>query len=92
MPPDSSALSAKVASAFHRTLIEVVPLAIMAAGGSDGRVRVFDLADGTEVASFTAGHDTTNGCQYHPFLPLLSTASGVCLQCHVMRTTAHRCA
>lgn len=47
-----------------------------AAGGNDGCIRVFDLVDGSLVASFTAGHDTINGCAYHPFLPLLSTASG----------------
>lgn len=48
----------------------------MAAGGTDGKVRVFDLASGSERTQFSASHDTVNGCQYHPFLPVLATASG----------------
>ncbi len=46
------------------------------AGGSKGRVQVFDLQDGQEVASYAAAADTVNGFQFHPFLPLAATASG----------------
>mmetsp|Transcript_4588 Transcript_4588/g.13196 ORF Transcript_4588/g.13196 Transcript_4588/m.13196 type:complete len:424 (-) Transcript_4588:321-1592(-) len=48
----------------------------LASGGADGCVRVFDLVDGAERACFPVSHDTVNGCQYHPFLPMLATASG----------------
>jgi WD40 repeat protein len=50
------------------------------AGGNDGCLRVYDLTDGSEVATFAAGHDTVNGCAYHPFLPLLGTASGTTIR------------
>ena len=46
------------------------------AGGSTGRVQVFDLQDGQEVGSYPAAADTVNGFQFHPFLPLAATASG----------------
>ena len=46
------------------------------AGGSKGRVQVFDLQDGQEVGSYPAAADTVNGFQFHPFLPLAATASG----------------
>ena len=46
------------------------------AGGEDGAVRLFDLRDGREVAAFHAADDTVNGCHFHPYLPLLGTASG----------------
>ena len=39
-------------------------------------VRVFDLRDGSEVASFWAAHDTVNGFEFHPYLPFAATASG----------------
>ncbi|KAI8473171.1 MAG: WD40-repeat-containing domain protein [Monoraphidium minutum] len=50
----------------------------LATGGCDGRVRVFDLRDGSEVGSFQAAADTVSGCDLHPVmgLPLLATASG----------------
>ncbi|GBF88681.1 hypothetical protein Rsub_01580 [Raphidocelis subcapitata] len=50
----------------------------LATGGCDGRVRVFDLRDGSEVGSFLAAPDTVSGCAFHPVmgLPLLATASG----------------
>eukprot|EP00887_Chlorella_sp_A99_P003250 scaffold9.g3250.t1 len=44
--------------------------------GEDGRVRVFDLRCGSEVAAFAAAADTVSGCDFHPLLPLLATASG----------------
>jgi hypothetical protein len=40
-------------------------------------VRTFDLQTGEEVASYIAASDTVNGVQFHPFLPLVATASGV---------------
>ena len=46
------------------------------AGGQDGNVTVFDLADGSLVTSFKAAVDTVNGLQFHPFMPLAATASG----------------
>ena len=48
----------------------------LATGGQDGLVRFFDLRDGAEVGSFRAAVDTVNGCEFHPLLPLLATASG----------------
>lgn len=45
-------------------------------GGTDGTIRVFDLAAGSEKTGFRVCHDTVNGCQYHPFLPVIATASG----------------
>lgn len=48
----------------------------MSAGGSKGRVQIFDLQDGQEVGSYAAAADTVNGFQFHPFLPLAATASG----------------
>ena len=48
----------------------------LASGGEDGAVRLYDLAEGRQVASFAAAADTVNGCSFHPALPLLATASG----------------
>ncbi|KAF8062083.1 APY2 [Scenedesmus sp. PABB004] len=48
----------------------------LATGGCDGAVRVFDLRDGQQVASFVAAADTVNGCDFSPCLSLLATASG----------------
>ena len=48
----------------------------MCAGGSKGRIQIFDLQEGQEVASYQAAADTVNGLQFHPFLPLAATASG----------------
>ena len=50
----------------------------LAAGGQDGRVRVFDLTDGSQVGEFKAAGDAVNGVAFHPVmgLPLLATAGG----------------
>ncbi|KAI3429583.1 hypothetical protein D9Q98_005669 [Chlorella vulgaris] len=48
----------------------------LATGGEDGVVRVFDLCDGSPAGQFAAAADTVNGVSFHPFLPLLATASG----------------
>ncbi len=48
----------------------------LASGGSDGVVRVFDLTDGSQAASFQAAPDTVGWTEYHPFAPLAATASG----------------
>ncbi|EFN60077.1 hypothetical protein CHLNCDRAFT_133375 [Chlorella variabilis] len=48
----------------------------LATGGEDGVVRVFDLRDGSVAGQFVAAEDTVNGVHFHPFLPLLATASG----------------
>ncbi|PRW60676.1 telomerase Cajal body 1 [Chlorella sorokiniana] len=48
----------------------------LATGGEDGVVRLFDLRDGSEAGQFPAAQDTVNGVAFHPFLPLLATASG----------------
>lgn len=45
-------------------------------GGEDGIVRLFDLRDGQEVASFQAADDAVNGVHFNPHLPLMATASG----------------
>ena len=49
----------------------------MHTGGQDGEARVFDLKTGECVAAFAASDDTVNGIEFHPFLPLAATASGV---------------
>lgn len=49
---------------------------VVGAGGTDGKVLVFDLRTGEPVASHTASADTLNGFQFHSFLPLAATASG----------------
>ncbi len=46
------------------------------AGGTDGKLLVFDLRTGEPIASHNAAADTLNGVQFHPFLPLAATASG----------------
>jgi len=45
-------------------------------GGEDGTVRVFDLRDGSAVASHRASDDTLNGFEFHPYLPFAASASG----------------
>jgi hypothetical protein len=49
------------------------------AGGTDGKVQVFDLRTGEPVASHTVAADTVNGFHFHPFLPLAAIASGAVL-------------
>ena len=49
-------------------------------GGQDGKVRVYDLSLGEQVAEFSATSDTVNGFQFHPSLPLALTASGLSLE------------
>jgi len=43
----------------------------------------FDLTTGEPVSTFLAATDTLNGFQFHPYLPLAATASGMqsCTQC-----------
>lgn len=48
----------------------------MAAGDTEGKMHVFDLAAGSEKSQFSTCHDTVNGCQYHPYLPLIAMSSG----------------
>jgi len=48
----------------------------LATGGEDGWVRFFDLRVGEEVGKYCAAADVVNGCEFHPLLPLLGTASG----------------
>ena len=52
-------------------------------GGSDGKVVSFDLTTGEPVSTFLAATDTLNGFQFHPYLPLAATASGMqsCTRC-----------
>ena len=45
-------------------------------GGQDGKVRIYNLAAGEQVYEYAAADDTVNGVQFHPFLPLVATASG----------------
>ena len=47
-----------------------------ASGGEDGMVRVFDLRDGSAVASHPASNDTLNGFEFHPYLPFAASSSG----------------
>ena len=56
--------------------------AVLCAGGTDGAMAVFDLQSGERVASFALAGDTLNGVQFHPFLPLVATASGD-MQCQI---------
>ena len=39
-------------------------------------VRVFDLRDGSAVASHRASDDTLNGFELHPYLPFAASTSG----------------
>lgn len=39
-------------------------------------LQVFDLRDGQPVDRYHVAADTVNGCNFHPLLPLLATASG----------------
>ncbi len=39
-------------------------------------VRVFDLRDGSAVASHRASDDTLNGFEFHPYLPFAASTSG----------------
>ena len=48
----------------------------LASGGEDGFVQFWDLRDGSEAGKFRASGDTVNGCEFHPGLPVLATASG----------------
>lgn len=48
----------------------------LASGGEDGLVRVFDLRDGRPAGEFAAANDVVNGCEFHPLLPMVATASG----------------
>ena len=49
---------------------------LFCAGGSRGRLQVFDLQEGQDVASYQTAADNVNGFHFHPFLPLAATASG----------------
>ena len=46
------------------------------AGGTDGKMCVYDLQTGEAIASHSVAADTVNGLQFHPFLPVMATASG----------------
>jgi WD40 repeat protein len=49
----------------------------LASGGEDGLVQFFDLRDGSEAGKFRVSEkDTVNGCEFHPSLPVLATATG----------------
>ncbi len=49
----------------------------LASGGEGGNVKFFDLRDGSEAGKFrVAEKDTVNGCEFHPSLPVLATATG----------------
>jgi len=49
----------------------------LASGGEDGFVKFWDLQDGSEAGKFmVAENDTVNGCEFHPSLPVLATATG----------------
>ena len=39
-------------------------------------VRVFDLRDGSPVATHRAAEDTLNGFEFHPYLPFAASTSG----------------
>jgi hypothetical protein len=39
-------------------------------------VRVFDLRDGSAIASHRAADDTVNGFEFHPYLPFAASTSG----------------
>ncbi len=43
------------------------------------QVDMFDLRDGSKVGTVQAARDTVNGVHLHPYLPLMATASGVCV-------------
>lgn len=38
--------------------------------------QVFDLRDGTEILELHCTDDTINGLEFHPYMPLIATASG----------------
>ena len=70
-------ISRDTCSTNQRMYFDIEPLGRhLATGGEDGKIRYFDLKDGTEVGHFQAASDVVNGCQFHPTEPLLATASG----------------
>ncbi|MEW5303339.1 MAG: hypothetical protein WDW36_006041 [Sanguina aurantia] len=48
----------------------------LATGGAGGAMKVFDLRTGTEVLELHCTDDTINGLEFHPYMPLIATASG----------------
>lgn len=49
---------------------------VLATGGDDGMIRVFDLRDGSPGGSFRGASDAVNGCSFHPSEALLASSSG----------------
>lgn len=45
-------------------------------GGESGRLRVFDLTTGLEVADLHIADDVLNGVAFHPWKPLIASSSG----------------
>ncbi|GMH37475.1 hypothetical protein BSKO_05348 [Bryopsis sp. KO-2023] len=45
-------------------------------GGEQGRLDVFDLTTGEKLSGDVIGEDAVNGVMFHPFAPLMATASG----------------
>jgi hypothetical protein len=71
------ALRRATAATNQRVAFDIEPAGRhLASGGEDGCVRVYDLRDGAEVAAHRVAGDTVTGCEFHPYLPLLATASG----------------
>ena len=62
---------------------------MLCAGGEDGMVRVFDLRDGSPIASHRASDDTLNGFEFHPYLPFAATTSGDCPPLTIHRAGGH---
>jgi WD40 repeat protein len=48
----------------------------LATGGADGVVRFFDLRTGAPADALAVAAEAVSGCRFHPYLPLLATASG----------------
>eukprot|EP00210_Caulerpa_lentillifera_P006016 g5750.t1 len=45
-------------------------------GGESGKLRVFDLKTGEQIKELQIARDVLNGVAFHPWRPLISTASG----------------
>jgi WD domain, G-beta repeat len=70
-------LAGHAADSAQRVGFDIEPSGrLLFAGGTDGHVRVYDLAEGSLVREVRVAEDTVSCVSVHPTLPLLLTASG----------------
>jgi hypothetical protein len=71
------ALSERLSDSNQRIAFDIEPCGrLLLTGGTDGRVRFYDLTDGSLKSEIEVAQDTVGGISIHPTLPLLLTASG----------------